>query len=566
MMWRYLLSSLSSTGAEVVLGGGEASSLSQQYHPLPQEYLATGLFGIFAYLILLAVALQSTNHYHTSALTNTTGSNTTVISSKRSKTTRRFFAAITIMSLLELPRYFALAIDRAYTSRTTYAFHLLANIFFFLSYSIVCRQWSSLLQLASYFRVIYGNKGLFVANIVFAVVDILGIITLSTSFVSLDDFFFSTAFTIITFLEGMRNLIYSVFLLFYGMKLIRRFAHFSILEQQAYIRKHSIDQHGRHTRRENDDLDDFGDDSWSTWLWQQCSRAYKWTCRTCWESALTMQWLFCSPKQSNERIFTKVVFRLLVVLLLTTLCFLLRMIMLLLKIIAIHATDTMYTSPTFTLFGFAWFTCSDFIPRLLPAYAFVFLMRSKKPKKNQLSVSHVRGNSEFNLEAGIDLRQHTAASKPQHDSQDDESSISSRGSFSLISFLAEDPEESRRASKAGYSLTHNSDEGPDFEGDEYQFGKRKGLLSSDQFVIESYEDDEQIVAPPSPKKSSGKEEETIITLSELHRMTSNPSSAYDEEDDRVSDYSDDDDDEDDENEAFAEAAIDKIFSLISRKR
>ncbi|RYH21211.1 hypothetical protein EON65_21220 [archaeon] len=212
----------------------------------------------------------------------------------------------------------------------------MAGIFFFLAFSIVCRQWSGLLQLGSYFRVVYGYNSLIVSNITFAVVDIVGIVFCATS-PSLNHFFDSTGFVVITFIEGLRNCVYSIFLCYYGIKLVRRFWHFSRMERSS----------GRQT-------------GWLTGLMSEyCS------------------WL--PLPTSSEQVFTKVVFRLVFVLSLTTLCFAVRVGMLLFKMSALH-DHTTPTSPTFTLFGFWWFVCSDFIPRAVPTLCFIFLMRTKKPK------------------------------------------------------------------------------------------------------------------------------------------------------------------------------------------
>jgi len=320
--------------------------MTQQYYPLPQEYLATGIIGALFYCIILYFALLS------GAL------------GFRSKSTRRFFAAVMIMSLLELPRFISLAVNQSYTSKITYSIHTIAGIFFFLAYSIVCRQWSGLLQLGSYFRFVYGYHSLIVANVIFAIIDIATVVICLLSS-SLGSFFDSTAYEIITFFEGIRNCIYSIFLTYYGLKLIRRFWHFRKLEkQQAIIRQRHqlttpVTNHNNNTAESKQGL-------WNTMHVVWCGGGI------CWQGCFAI-----APEQ--DHIFHGVVFRLTAVLFLSTICFMIRVIMLILKMIALHSHTIHLTTPSFTLFGFWWFLCSDFLPRTVPTLAFIFLMRTKKP-------------------------------------------------------------------------------------------------------------------------------------------------------------------------------------------
>jgi hypothetical protein len=284
--------------------------MAVEYYPTSSQFIVTGIVGLCLYVLILYLSTRS------------------IIDGFKSKSTKRFFLSISLMSLLELPRFFALAITGQYTSKTCYCFHMMAGIFFFLGFSIVCRQWSGLLQLGTYFRMVYGYHGLIVFNVVFAVIDFIGMIFCARS-ISLEAFFDSLPFVVITLIEAIRNLIYSSFLSYYGLRLVRRFWHFSRLERQ--------------TNR-------------------------NWSC--------------CSF--SHEHVFTKVVFRLTTVLLLTTMCFIFRLTMLSVKMAELH-TEEVFTSPIFPIFGLLWFTFSDFIPRALPSLAFIFLMRTKKPAKHQLN-------------------------------------------------------------------------------------------------------------------------------------------------------------------------------------
>lgn len=292
--------------------------------PSALENICTGLTGTVLYLLVVYFSVWS------------------IQMGFKSKSTQRFFGAVMFMAVLELPRFLALLITQDYTSRTAYAFHILAGIFFFLAFSIVCRQWSGLLQLGSYFRVVYGYNSLIVSNVGFAIVDLISVVLIAMS-PSLMSFFESSSFEAITFIEGVRNCIYSSFLCYYGIKLVRRFWHFSTMERQAAIRGGAM------------------------------------------VSSIAQ---FCPSlpfPSTDDQVFTKVVLRLSSVLVLTTFCFIFRVLMLILKMAMIHHGDNIYYHTNFKLFGFGWFLCSDFIPRALPTLAFIFLMRTKKTKGDELA-------------------------------------------------------------------------------------------------------------------------------------------------------------------------------------
>lgn len=293
--------------------------MSADSKPSPSENLATGLVGILLYIVIIYYSVWS------------------ISMGFRSKSTKRFFGTVAVMAVLELPRFFALAITQDYTSRTAYSFHIAAGVFFFLAFSIVCRQWSGLLQLGSYFRVVYGFHSLIVSNVAFAVVDLISIICCGLSS-SLEAYFNSTSFEVITFIEGLRNVVYSAFLCYYGIKLVRRFWHFSTVERQAALKGGAV-----------------------------VSRLAR----------LCPNWPFLT---SDDQVFTKVVLRLTSVLLLSTFCFAVRVLMLIAKMALIHDNSHNLGSASFKLFGFGWFLFSDFIPRALPSLAFIFLMRTKKPR------------------------------------------------------------------------------------------------------------------------------------------------------------------------------------------
>ena len=82
---------------------------------------------------------------------------------------------------------------------------------------------------------------------------------------------------------------------------------------------------------------------------------------------------FLSSTDRSIDFFSKALRRIIIVLTVSTACFFLRVVMLLCKVMALHRHTTI-TNSGFALFGFWWFVFSDFIPRAVPAFAFMTAM------------------------------------------------------------------------------------------------------------------------------------------------------------------------------------------------
>ena len=257
-------------------------SSESQFVPDAAENVSTGIGGILIYLIIFIISVVG------------------ILKGIRSKTSRRFFYTVAILALCELPRYFAMVVTRSYTSQPSYALHLISNSLFFISFSIVCYQWSGLLKLGVYFKVFYGIRGLMFSNLAFAIVDVAAL-TCCLMSTSLESFFNSMFYEALTFIEAIRNVIYSSFLMYYGLRLVMRFWHYTNL-QSAFVSGGTFD----------------------------------------------------------NSVFSQAVIRLTAILLLTTICFALRVCMLAAKMAALHS-DMQITSASFGLFGFWWFFFSDFL-------------------------------------------------------------------------------------------------------------------------------------------------------------------------------------------------------------
>ena len=175
-----------------------------------------------------------------------------------------------------------------------------------------------------------------IINIVFILFDLLAIIMCAKAS-TLVDFFESFFFYIYIFGDALKNIFFSLFLAFYGLRLIMKFYRYSTIELNE---------------------------------------------RICDSNNIL---------QRQHSVFSTALSRLTITLIIASVCFVTRLIMLILKSIALNSNDTITTS-AFPLFGFYWFCFSDFIPRMLPSITFVLLMRSKRRGiKRELDTSLQKG-------------------------------------------------------------------------------------------------------------------------------------------------------------------------------
>lgn len=266
----------------------------------------------------------------------------------KNKFSKYFFIFMLIVCFFEIPRFLSIAITTNYQSKLFYIFHLISSIFFFAGFTIVCLQWSSLLKLGNYVSIVYSFKGVLISNAIFTIIDIIAMIVCGTSS-SLHSFFRSIFFEWFTFLDTFKNLLYSSLLFFYGIKLIIKFYRYNTIELTYNIFQSDL---------------------------------------------ITEQ---NTPYGQRKTAFGIALKKLTIVLFLTTLCFFIRVMMLIFKIIALRG-NMMMSSPTVPLFGFIWFTLSDWIPRCIPSFAFVYLMNMKRSNLK-------RGGNADNLIQGAYMKQ-----------------------------------------------------------------------------------------------------------------------------------------------------------------
>jgi hypothetical protein len=307
-----------------------------QYKPSKDEFLITGLFGSALYIFLATIILYA------------------YLKNPKNKFSKYFFILMFFVCLFEIPRFLSIALTTDYQSKSFYILHIFTSILFFGSFTLVCLQWSTLLRLGTYIRIIYSFKGVLISNILFALFDLIAMILCATSS-SLQTYFRSTFFQWFTFVDTFKNLFYSSLLFFYGLKLIIKFYKYNSLEMSYNL---------------------FQSDLPPPPLSSSATSTPSIPSAT---STNRKELGYTTTNNYGQRktAFGIALKKLIIVLFLVTLCFLVRVMMLIVKVIALQG-DRLVSSPTVPLFGFIWFTLSDWIPRCLPSFAFVYLMNIKR--------------------------------------------------------------------------------------------------------------------------------------------------------------------------------------------
>ena len=177
-------------------------------HPSALETYALGLIGVILYATILSFAML-------------------YLLKSTIRIVQLFFLSVVLMCCLEFPRYVLMMITHTYVSTWAYGCHIFAGYFFFLSLTSVCIVWTGLLELGPYSKVIYGTRGIVVANAFNAA---MCIIAFSFAMVarSLKDFFESDIYQIYILSEILENLFYSTALASIGVKLIFRYVDYAV--------------------------------------------------------------------------------------------------------------------------------------------------------------------------------------------------------------------------------------------------------------------------------------------------------------------------------------------------
>lgn len=148
------------------------------------------------------------------------------------KYNKRIFSLLSLYALFELPMYFFFAIEREYTGRIVYIFHILSNLFYFASFSVLCFSWGDVLraknmeelfetQIRSRMRaiIVFGNIAFTCHSIV--------VVYFCASSSSLQEFFGLRSYTVYTSSDTVKNFIMGIFILKFGGRLYARVKNYS---------------------------------------------------------------------------------------------------------------------------------------------------------------------------------------------------------------------------------------------------------------------------------------------------------------------------------------------------
>ena len=87
-----------------------------------------------------------------------------------------FYFSVACFALLDLPRYYAIAINATYTSVQGYACHILSGVCYFIALALVGYSFANLLELGHYASLLYSKRGLIAAVVLHAAIDLTGFI------------------------------------------------------------------------------------------------------------------------------------------------------------------------------------------------------------------------------------------------------------------------------------------------------------------------------------------------------------------------------------------------------
>jgi hypothetical protein len=148
------------------------------------------------------------------------------------KYNKRIFSLLSLYALFELPMYFLFAVEREYTGRVVYIFHIISNLFYFASFSVLCFSWGDVLraknmeelfesQVRSRMRAI-----IVVGNIIFTCHSTV-VVYFCASSSSLQEFFELKSYIAYTISDTCKNFVMGIFIFRFGGKLYARVKNYS---------------------------------------------------------------------------------------------------------------------------------------------------------------------------------------------------------------------------------------------------------------------------------------------------------------------------------------------------
>mmetsp|Transcript_360 Transcript_360/g.445 ORF Transcript_360/g.445 Transcript_360/m.445 type:complete len:337 (+) Transcript_360:97-1107(+) len=313
------------------------------------DFKFTGTLGSFLFCILVLIALSgflktpSTAH------------------GKWFTAKQNYFLAVFLMATLDLPRYLVVAIDNDYgCSRKTwiYALHMLANAFFFSSYSIICSLWQETVGGGNKI-IIFTRPMLVTLNAIFFLISLVGVwvcVHQETIF----DFFETTFYVVYTVFTACKNLFFFSAISWSGFQLLWPL--------------YKLGRSNQHIQDEN-----------------------------------------LSNVAAQLR---PLMFKIKVLVAVVSISGVLRFIMLCIKISILDesssSSSSWFTSP-------AWWVFDDFLPRLLPTSGFMLLMFGSVLVRHKSQVVRLvpqidqKDPSQFDVDIGEDFRNRENEFKPHQD-------------------------------------------------------------------------------------------------------------------------------------------------------
>mmetsp|Transcript_30824 Transcript_30824/g.42947 ORF Transcript_30824/g.42947 Transcript_30824/m.42947 type:complete len:307 (+) Transcript_30824:45-965(+) len=246
---------------------------------------------------------------------------------------KNYFIAVTLMAFLDLFRYYMMAIDDAYkcSAKTwVYGLHMFSNVAFFFSYSVICSIWQDTVG-ANASMFFFRKSFLLLMNCLFMVITIIGF-GFCVSSDTIFEFFNNNYYTFYTIFSAVKNLVFYAAIFWSGNEIMRPLRNVQDLAERS------------------DETEEEG-------------------CR--------------------KGRFRAIMRKLQAILCVVFLSAVLRVIMLIIKFAILHggAHVSWYTGPI-------WWLLSDFIPRLLPTYAFMFIMFGSVLRANRSSKLQQHGVSD----------------------------------------------------------------------------------------------------------------------------------------------------------------------------
>lgn len=173
-------------------------------HAGSAEYRLVGLVGVALYFVIFVCSIRGYRN-------------------AKPPIPRYFFISLSLMALFEMPRFIQFIVTSDYRNTLCYGFHMFAGFAFFVCLTLVCLLWGGLLELGKYSTVLYSKRGLMLANAIFFVIVMLATVVCFSS-KHLFNFFESKYYALYILSEMAINFLYSIFIAYYGGRLIFRFA------------------------------------------------------------------------------------------------------------------------------------------------------------------------------------------------------------------------------------------------------------------------------------------------------------------------------------------------------